>query len=165
MKILVIEDEVHLRQTIIDFLKVEGYICEYAETLNEGFDKLAIYNYDCLLLDIGLPDGSGLELIKNLKKSHPETGIIIISARDSLDDKVHGLDLGADDYLAKPFHLTELNSRIKSILRRLKFAGKKEIIIDKLKILPDSRDRRARSDRRRGFPRAGSADGSFRPRR
>jgi len=139
VKILLVEDEKNLRETIIDFLDQEGYICESAKNLAEGLDKLAIYEYDCILLDIGLPDGNGLQLIKNLKDNRPETGIIIISARNSLDDKIEGLDLGADDYLSKPFHLTELNSRIKSILRRLKFEGKKEIVIDKLKILPDRR--------------------------
>jgi DNA-binding response OmpR family regulator len=91
------------------------------------------------LVDIGLPDGSGFDLIRELKKLHPETGIIIISARNSIDDKIEGLDLGADDYLSKPFHLTELNSRIKSLLRRMKFAGKKEISVDQLHIFPDSR--------------------------
>ncbi|HPT22243.1 MAG TPA: response regulator transcription factor [Bacteroidales bacterium] len=139
MKILIVEDEKDLRVTIIDFLKVEGYVCEYSETVLEGSEKLDLYEYDCLLLDIGLPDGSGLGLIKVLKDRHPETGIIIISARNSLDNKIEGLDLGADDYIAKPFNLTELNSRIKSVIRRVKFAGRKEIVTDQLKILPESR--------------------------
>jgi DNA-binding response OmpR family regulator len=139
MKILIVEDEKDLRETIIGFLKIEGYVCEYSETLAQGSEKLDIYEYDCLLLDIGLPDGSGLELIKLLKERHPETGIIIISARNSLDNKIEGLDLGADDYIAKPFNLTELNSRIKSVIRRVKFAGRKEIVAGQLKILPDSR--------------------------
>ena len=139
MKILIVEDEKNLRETIIDFLKLEGYLCEFAETVADGSEKLALYDYDCMLVDIGLPDGTGFELIRELKKGHPETGIIIISARNSLDDKIEGLDLGADDYLAKPFHLTELNSRIKSVLRRVKFSGKKEIVIGKLCIQPDAR--------------------------
>jgi DNA-binding response OmpR family regulator len=139
MKILIVEDEKDLRETIIGFLKIEGYVCEYSETVAQGSEKLDIYEYDCLLLDIGLPDGSGLELIKLLKERHPETGIIIISARNSLDNKIEGLDLGADDYIAKPFNLTELNSRIKSVIRRVKFAGRKEIVAGQLKILPDSR--------------------------
>jgi len=139
VKILIIEDEKSLRETMIDFLTMEGFLCEQALTLGEGYEKLNLYAYDCLLVDIGLPDGSGLSLIKELKKQHPETGVIIISARNSLDDKVEGLDLGADDYLSKPFHLTELNSRIKAVLRRVKFAGKTEIEIGPITILPDFR--------------------------
>ncbi len=140
MKILVVEDEQNLRETIVDFLGVEGYICEQSETIRSGSEKLDLYEYDCMLVDIGLPDGSGFELIKSLKERHPQTGIIVISARNSLDDKIEGLDLGADDYIAKPFHLTELNSRIKSVLRRLKFAGKKELVTGQLHILPESRE-------------------------
>lgn len=139
MKILIVEDEKSISETMIDFLSMEGFICEHVLTLAEGYEKLNLYAYDCLLVDIGLPDGSGLSLIKELKKQHPETGVIIISARNSLDDRVKGLDLGADDYLSKPFHLTELNSRIKSLLRRVKFAGKTEIEIGMIRILPDSR--------------------------
>ena len=139
MKILLVEDEISLRSTIVSFLEEEGYRCEQADTLDLAFEKLNLYEYDCLLVDIGLPDGNGLDLIHELKKEHPETGIIIISARNSLDDKITGLDLGADDYIAKPFNLTELNSRIKSVFRRLKFGGKKEIVIDKLRILPEYR--------------------------
>lgn len=139
MKILIVEDETHLRETIIDFLQAGGYICEQADTLAESLEKIDIYEYDCLLVDIGLPDGSGLDLIRDLKNRHPETGIIIISARNSYSDKIEGLDLGADDYLVKPFHLSELNARIKSVLRRLKFAGKNEIITGKIKIIPDNR--------------------------
>jgi len=140
LKILIIEDEPDLRNTIIGFLNDEGYQCEPCNTLDMGMEKLNLYEYDCMLVDIGLPDGSGFDLIKELKKLHPETGIIIISARNSIEDKIEGLDLGADDYLAKPFHLTELNSRIKSLLRRMKFMGKKEIEVGKILIMPDSRE-------------------------
>ncbi len=139
MKILVIEDETELCETIVSFLKEEGYRCEQAGTLGLGIEKVNLYEYDCILVDIGLPDGNGLSLIKELKKCHPETGIIIISARNSLDDKVLGLDCGADDYLSKPFHLSELNSRIKSLLRRRKFEGKQELVIDKITIIPENR--------------------------
>jgi DNA-binding response OmpR family regulator len=139
MKILVIEDEVALCESIVSYLEEEGYLCEQASTLELGSEKVNLYEYDCMLVDIGLPDGSGLSLIKELKKCHPETGIIIISAKNSMDDKISGLDLGADDYLTKPFHLPELNSRIKSLLRRRKFEGKQELIIDKMIILPESR--------------------------
>ena len=139
MKILVIEDEVVLCETIIAYLEEEGYRCERAGTVELGSEKVNLYEYDCMLVDIGLPDGSGFSLIKELKRCHPETGIIIISAKNSLDDKISGLDLGADDYLTKPFHLPELNSRIKSLLRRRKFEGKQELVIDKITILPENR--------------------------
>ncbi len=139
MKILVIEDEQALCETIVSYLEEEGYRCEQAGTVELGSEKVNLYEYDCMLVDIGLPDGSGLSLIKELKKCHPETGIIIISAKNSQDDKVSGLDLGADDYLTKPFHLPELNSRIKSLLRRRKFEGKQELVIDKITIRPENR--------------------------
>lgn len=139
MKILVIEDETALCETIVTYLTEEGYLCEQAGSIQKGSEKVYLYEYDCMLVDIGLPDGNGLSLIKELKKVHPQTGIIIISAKNSLDDKISGLDLGADDYLTKPFHLPELNSRIKSLLRRRKFEGKQELIIDKINILPESR--------------------------
>ena len=139
MKILVIEDETVLCETIVSYLEEEGYRCEQAGTLELGIEKVNLYEYDCMLVDIGLPDGSGLALIKELKMNHPETGIIIISAKNSLDDRISGLDLGADDYLTKPFHLPELNSRIKSLLRRRKFEGKQALVMDKITILPDSR--------------------------
>jgi DNA-binding response OmpR family regulator len=139
MKILVIEDEQALCETIVSYLEEEGYRCEQTGTVELGSEKVNLYEYDCMLVDIGLPDGNGLSLIKELKKCHPETGIIIISARNSMDDKISGLDLGADDYLTKPFHLPELNSRIKSLLRRRKFEGKQELLIDKITILPENR--------------------------
>jgi len=139
MKILVIEDEAALCETIVAYLEDVGYRCEQAGTVELGSEKVNLYEYDCMLVDIGLPDGSGLSLIKELKKCHPETGIIIISARNSLEDKTSGLDMGADDYLTKPFHLPELNSRIKSLLRRRKFEGKQELVIDKITILPENR--------------------------
>jgi len=139
VKILVIEDEKMLCETIVSYLEAEGYVCEHADTVEMGTEKINLYEYDCMLVDIGLPDGNGLTLVRELKKCHPETGIIIISAKNSLDDKVIGLDLGADDYLTKPFHLSELNSRIKSLLRRRKFDGQKELIIDKIRILAEKR--------------------------
>ena len=140
VKILVVEDEKDLRETIVSFLEEEGYLCEQAAGFELGTEKVNLYEYDCLLVDIGLPDGNGLNLVTALKKHHPETGIIIISAKNSLDDKISGLDLGADDYLTKPFHLPELNSRIKSLLRRRKFDGKKEITFDNIRIIPENRE-------------------------
>ncbi len=139
MKILVVEDEKNLRETIVSFLEEEGFFCDHAENIRFGSQKLDLYHYDCLLVDIGLPDGNGLTLIKELKKLHTDTGIIIISAKNSLDDKISGLDLGADDYITKPFHLTELSSRIKALLRRRKFEGKKEVTFDNIQIIPENR--------------------------
>jgi DNA-binding response OmpR family regulator len=140
VKILVVEDEAELRSTIISFLSEEGFRCEYAQTLETAAEKIDLYLYDMLLLDIGLPDGNGLDLIKSLTQEHPQTGIIIVSARNSISDKISGLDLGADDYLSKPFNLTELNSRIKSVLRRLKCEGKKVITVGRLCVSPDNRE-------------------------
>jgi len=138
MKILVIEDEEELLKFTQTYLKSEGYVCEEAATFEEGLEKINLYEYDCVIADIGLPDGSGLNLVRQLKARLPDTGVIIISARNSLDDKIAGLDIGADDYLTKPFHLFELNARIKSVLRRRKFQGSKEINYHEIHIVPDT---------------------------
>ena len=121
MKILIIEDEVELLIAISNYLTKEHFICELAESFRKADDKLAIYEYDIILLDITLPDGNGLNLLSTIKKHQKKAGVIIISAKNSLDDKISGLDLGADDYLTKPFYLSELNSRIKAVLRRKQF--------------------------------------------
>ena len=139
MKILIVEDETLLSETIVAYLKKEGYRTEQAGTLDQGREKVNLYEYDCVLVDIGLPDGNGLSLVREIKGCHPETGIIILSAKNSLDNKVNGLDLGADDYLTKPFHLSELNSRIKSLLRRRKFEGQLAYVVGKIRILPEQR--------------------------
>jgi len=137
MKILLIEDEKELSRSIADFLQQENYLCESAATFDEAREKINLYNYDCILVDINLPDGNGLNIIRELKKNHSETGILIISAKNSLDDKITGLDIGADDYLTKPFHLSELNARIKSIIRRRSFSGNNEIIFNEICISPE----------------------------
>ena len=116
----------------------EGYICEEATTFKEGIEKINLYEYDCIVADIGLPDGNGLDLVQELKSKLSETGVIIISAKNALEDKIAGLDIGADDYLTKPFHLSELNARVKSILRRRKFRGNKEIVFKEIRVLPDT---------------------------
>lgn len=134
MKVLIIEDEEELSAVIDSYLSSTGYICEQVTHLTEAMEKVAIYNYDLLLLDIGLPDGNGLELIKTIKKLKAKTGIIILSAKNSLDDKVTGLDLGADDYMTKPFQLSELNSRIKAVLRRHHFEGSSRIQFNELTV-------------------------------
>lgn len=118
MKVLIIEDDKDLQEILQTTLEKERYVVEVADNLNAGMEKISVYDYDCILLDIMLPDGSGLTLLEELKKIQKKGNVIIISARDSIEDKVEGLDLGADDYLSKPFHLTELLARIKSVIRR-----------------------------------------------
>ena len=118
MKLLLIEDDASLREIMQRALKSEGYIVESAGTYFEACDKIAGYSYDCIMLDIMLPDGNGLQLLEQIKKNGNDARVIIISARDSLDDKIEGLNLGADDYLSKPFYMAELSARIKSVLRR-----------------------------------------------
>lgn len=137
MKILLIEDEPELRKSIKQYLHQEGYLVESASDFLKAQEKTAVYDYDCILVDITLPFGSGLDIVKQVKASQSKAGIIIISAKNSLDDKVVGLDLGADDYLPKPFDLAELNARIKALIRRKNFDGNKSIIVNEITIIPD----------------------------
>lgn len=139
MKLLLIEDEKDLGQVMINSLVREGFICEWTSKVSEAKEKVAMYDYDCILVDIGLPDGNGLEVIKEVKKFKNKAGVIIISAKNSVDDKISGLDIGADDYLAKPFNLAELNSRIRSVLRRRNFDGNNEMVVNEMRILPNDR--------------------------
>ncbi len=118
MKILIIEDEQDLQNLILRYFKKEGYVCEVAATYQEGMRKINNHEYDCAIIDLNLPGGDGLNLVQNLKKDNNQTGIIIVSARDTINDRITGLDIGADDYLTKPFNLPELNARIKAVLRR-----------------------------------------------
>ncbi|HPQ08398.1 MAG TPA: response regulator transcription factor [Bacteroidia bacterium] len=140
MKILIIEDEPELRKSIKRFLYEEGYVVESANDYPDASEKISTYDYDIILVDITLPNGNGLKLIQQLKEINSKSGIIIISAKDSLDDKVKGLDLGADDYLTKPFHLAELNSRIKALSRRKNFDGQSVIIFNEITINPESKE-------------------------
>lgn len=139
MKILIVEDEPSLRELIQRSLEKEQYLVEVAGDFRSALRKIEDYDYDCILLDIMLPDGSGLELLANLKYMHKKENVIIISARDSLEDKVLGLELGADDYLPKPFHLAELNARIKSVIRRHQHEGEVSICQGNVRIEPDER--------------------------
>ncbi len=139
MKILIVEDETALQESIRSYLKVEGYICELASTLSEAEEKITLYKYDCLLIDVNLPDGSGLDLVKLAKSRDSHTGIIIISARETLDDRITGLITGADDYIVKPFHLSELNARICSLLRRTLFRGDDKIVFNEILVNPSER--------------------------
>ncbi|MFM9910202.1 MAG: response regulator transcription factor [Chitinophagaceae bacterium] len=123
MKVLIIEDEKALSESIATYLKGQDYICEVAADFNTAIEKTELYDYDCILLDITLPGGSGLSILKELRANNKMDGVLIISAKNSIDDKVAGLTLGADDYLPKPFHLSELNARIAAIIRRKQFGG------------------------------------------
>ncbi len=134
MKILIIEDEQALQESIFKYLEHQGFICEAVSDFLQAKDKLARFDYDCIVVDIGLPYGSGLALVKELKYMESKAGIIIISAKNALEDKLAGLDLGADDYLAKPFYLSELTSRIHAIIRRRNFSGNKVIAFNEIKL-------------------------------
>lgn len=136
MKLLLVEDEKQLSDSIASYLKQAGYICETAHDFSGADEKISLYQYDCILIDITLPGGNGLDLVKTLKKAKAKSGIIILSAKNSVEDKIAGLDLGADDYIAKPFNLAELNSRIRSVLRRRNFEGENEIAFNEISIKP-----------------------------
>ncbi|HRH64718.1 MAG TPA: response regulator transcription factor [Bacteroidia bacterium] len=137
MKVLLVEDEKELLQSMVTFLKESGMVCEQATDLSSALEKIDLYDYDCIVLDIGLPDGNGLTLIEEMQKKEHKTGIVIVSARNSLDDRLTGLNIGADDYITKPFYMPELTARIKSVVRRRTFEGKREITYHELRVLPD----------------------------
>jgi DNA-binding response OmpR family regulator len=123
MKLLIIEDNEELAFSVRDFLVRENYICETALNCRQAEEKIFRFQYDCILLDIMLPDGDGLKLLKLINAEQIQTNILIISARNGLDDKVTGLEEGADDYITKPFHLPELHARIRAIYRRKNLNG------------------------------------------
>ena len=139
MKLLVIEDEQDLQKMIIHYLKKEGYVCEEAATFKEGYRKISNYEYDCAIVDLNLPDGDGLKLVNILRKENAQTGILIISARETIDDRIKGLEIGADDYLTKPFNLSELNARIKAVMRRKTNQFSNELTFGSLVINLDER--------------------------
>lgn len=139
MKILVVEDEIKLQETIVEFLEKEKMIVETADNYQQALDKIISFDYDCILLDMMLPDGDGMSLLKELKNLHKETSVIILSAKDSVDDKVEGLLVGADDYLAKPFHFAELLARIKVALRKNLQKGEDVLSYKNIQIFPEDR--------------------------
>ncbi|MBR2007482.1 MAG: response regulator transcription factor [Alistipes sp.] len=139
MKILIVEDDASLSEIIHRALVAEGYVVETASTFFEADSKLAGYSYDCILLDVMLPDGSGLHLLEHLRALGKRENVIIISARDSVEDKVAGLEFGADDYLPKPFHTAELLARVKSVLRRGRTAGELSISLGNVVLKPENR--------------------------
>lgn len=134
MKILVVEDEPALSDSIVKYLRAEDYLCDVAATCKQALDKIDDFDYDCILLDITLPDGNGIQILREVRAQGKIDGVLIISARNSLDDKVSGLKLGADDYLPKPFHLSELGARVAAIIRRKKFAGNNLVRVNEISI-------------------------------
>ncbi|MDP4289772.1 MAG: response regulator transcription factor [Bacteroidota bacterium] len=134
MKILIIEDEKSIRESIATYLTDERYLCEMAVDYSSALEKIEMYEYDCILLDITLPGGNGLSLLNELKNLNRLDGVLIISARNALDDRIEGLNLGADDYLTKPFHLSELSARVAAIIRRKQFEGNNEIQFNEINI-------------------------------
>lgn len=123
MKLLIVEDNQQLLDVIANTLVHEKYLCETANNFSKAHEKVFMYNYDILIVDINLPGGSGLDIIREIKKQNPATGIIVISARNSTNNKIEGLELGADDYLTKPFDIAELVARVKALIRRNNFHG------------------------------------------
>jgi DNA-binding response OmpR family regulator len=134
LKFLIIEDEQELREIIANYLNEDGNICESCESLHSAIDKLSIYEYDCILLDIGLPDGDGFSVLEYLRVNKRTEAVLIISARNSLDDKLKGLNVGADDYLTKPFHLAELKARVVAIYRRKVFNSNSTLVFNEIVI-------------------------------
>jgi DNA-binding response OmpR family regulator len=137
MKLLLIEDEAALRRALAEALRQDGYVVEVAADFAQAHEKITLYEYDCLLLDLTLPGGDGLELLRMLKAQGAAAGVLVLTARAGLDDRVRGLDLGADDYLPKPFHLSELNARLRAILRRRQFQGQSSLTFRELVVWPE----------------------------
>lgn len=134
MKVLIVEDEKELVKSMSQALRHEGYVCEVTHSAAEASEKIIIFDYDCILLDIGLPDGNGLKILEAMKASGKTDGVIIITAKNSLDDKVRGLNLGADDYLSKPFFMPELLARVSAIIRRKRFDGNNRLTFQEISV-------------------------------
>jgi DNA-binding response OmpR family regulator len=134
MKILIVEDEREMVKSIVQYLRQESYVTEVAYTARDAEEKIMLHDYDCILLDITLPDGNGLKILEHLKRDGKLDGVIIISAKNSIDDKIAGLNLGADDYLPKPFHLAELGARVSAVIRRKRFGGSNSITLHEITI-------------------------------
>jgi DNA-binding response OmpR family regulator len=142
VKILIIEDHLELARNIHDFLAREGYVCEMSHTLETAREKLGLFQYDCILLDIGLPDGNGIHLLDAIRSEYKQTNVLIISAKNALDDKIVGLEKGADDYLTKPFHLAELHARIRAIYRRKNLDGTNIVRFKEISLNTDTMEAR-----------------------
>ncbi len=146
MKLLFVEDDHDLLKSMLFYFSEIGYTCEKAKTVVEALEKIGLYDYDCVILDLVLPDGSGLAFLDEIQRRKIDVGVIILSANSNLDDKLKGLDKGADDYLTKPFHLSELNSRIKSIIRRKKQGGNAVISFNEIEINTDAQEVRVNDE-------------------
>lgn len=140
MKILIIEDDNTLAINLKDFLIQEGYLCEDARDYFTAEEKIHLYKYDIILVDLGLPGGDGLRLIPQIRYQNTLTGIIVITARNAVDDRIKGLESGADDYLTKPFHLPELHARIRALARRRLYKGEDFIDFEEIRLNPESRE-------------------------
>ena len=138
MKLLIVEDNLELAADMQQFLSDSGFVVEQVSNLDAAFVKIHLYQYDVIIVDIGLPDGSGLELIRQMKNDDNHAGILIVTANETIEDKVKGLELGADDYMTKPFHKAELNARIRSIIRRSQYRGKNTIRFNEIVIEVDA---------------------------
>lgn len=134
MKLLLVEDEKELAISIQKYLTDKDFVCEWANNAKVAFDKISVYDYDCILLDLMLPDGNGFEILKELTNQNKAEGIIIISAKETLETKIEGFNLGADDFLTKPFHLSELLVRLQALIRRKKFKGKNIVSFNEIEI-------------------------------
>ena len=139
MKLLIIEDELELCNSMVTYLKSESYSCEVANSFSSALMKIDAFEYDCIVLDITLPDGNGLKILEELKENNKTDGVIIVSAKNSIDDRIKGLRIGADDYLPKPFHLPELSARVAAIIRRKQFTGNNKVIFNEIIIDTDSK--------------------------
>src|ERR1700733_6901029 len=134
MKILIVEDEPALNKSMVDYLSSQQYLCESVSNYHDAIEKTKLYQYDCIVLDVVRPGGSGLQILQSLKAAEKADGVIIISAKSELDDKITGLSLGADDYLTKPFHLSELSVRIAAIIRRKNLQGSNQLTFEEITI-------------------------------
>lgn len=136
MNVLLVEDEQDIAESVVSYLKKDGFHCEWSANYDQAIEKINLYSYDCILVDIMLPGGNGLDLIAELKINKSNTGVIIISAKNSTNDRIKGLEIGSDDYLTKPFDLAELNARIKAVVRRRNFNGQNNIEFEEILISP-----------------------------
>ena len=134
MKLLLVEDEIELAKSIQEYLNGNDFVCEWAENFSLAMNKISIYDYDCILLDLMLPDGDGFDLLTALKKQNKTDGVIIISAKETVETRIEGFNLGADDFLTKPFHLSELLVRIQALIRRKQFSGSNKIVFNEIEI-------------------------------
>jgi len=134
MKLLLVEDEIELAKSIQEYLTGNDFVCEWVENFSMAINKIAIYDYDCILLDLMLPDGDGFDLLAELKKQSKTDGVIIISAKETVETRIEGFNLGADDFLTKPFHLSELLVRIQALIRRKQFNGNNKVIFNEIEI-------------------------------